>query len=218
MSTGGILIKIEAISLSYGAHRVIDDMSLEFGPGITVLMGHNGSGKSTLLKICALLERPSQGAVRFMEHGGEIAHDKYLMRRITMVFSKGGIFNSTVCANAAYGLRLRGIQGTELRDRTHAALDRVGLLAKIRQNALSLSSGESQRLALARAMAIAPEVLILDEPTASVDEANTAIIEGLISQLGRPGGPLIIMATHDREQATRLGGRVITISRGGLVG
>lgn len=217
MSGGDLVIRLESISVMYGAHRIINDMRLEFGTGITALMGHNGSGKSTLLRVCALLEPPTEGAVRFIEQGRDMDQDTTLKRRITMVLSRGGIFNATVCANTAYGLRLRGMRGRELRDRTHAALDKVGLLEKIKQNALSLSSGESQRLALARAMAIEPEVLILDEPTASVDEANTAIIEDLIAHLRRPDGPLVIMATHDRDQAERLASRVVTISKGRLL-
>jgi len=83
---------------------------------------------------------------------------------------------------------------------------------------LSLSSGETQRLALARAMVIAPYVLLLDEPTASVDEENSEIIEGLISELKKPGGPLVIMATHDRQQAERLSDRVLTLKKGKIEG
>ena len=213
-----LTLRLENVTVSYGAGNVLEAVSAECVSGVTALMGHNGSGKSTLLRVCALLEEPMAGSVRFIEEGRELPHDISLRRRVTMVLSKGGIFNSTVCANAAYGLRLRGLSGTELRERTHAILERVGLLPKIKQNALSLSSGETQRLALARAMVIAPDVLLLDEPTASVDEENSEIIEGLISELKKPGGPLVIMATHDRQQAERLSDRVITLRKGKIEG
>ena len=205
---------LDGLSRSYGDRSVLEDVSAEFTSGVAALMGPNGSGKSTLLRLCALIEEPTAGRVRFMDDGMELAHDMPLRRRITMVLAGGGIFNTTVCANAAYGLRLRGLRGAELRERTHAILDRVGLLDKTRQNARSLSSGETQRLALARAMAIGPDVLLLDEPTASVDEDNSVIIEGLIGELKKTGGPLVIMATHDRAQAERLADRVITLRRG----
>jgi tungstate transport system ATP-binding protein len=209
---------VENVSMRYGESSVLKSVGAEFSPGVTALMGPNGSGKSTLLRICALIEEPTAGSVRFMEEGSELPHEMSLRRRVTMVLSRGGIFNSSVCSNAAYGLRLRGLKGAELRERTHAILQRVGLLDKTKQNARSLSAGETQRLALARAMVIGPDVLLLDEPTASVDEDNSVIIEGLISGLKQPGGPLVIMATHDRQQAERLSDRVITLRKGKIEG
>ena len=214
-----LTLRLENVSVSYGTGNVLETVSAEFSSGVTALMGPNGSGKSTLMRVCALIEEPTAGSVRFMEEGRELSHDMALRRRVTMVLSKGGIFNSTVCSNAAYGLRLRGLRGAVLRERTHAILERVGLLDKVKQNALSLSSGETQRLALARAMVIGPDVLLLDEPTASVDEDNSVIIEGLISELKKePGGPLVIMATHDRQQAERLSDRVIFLRKGKIAG
>lgn len=213
-----ISLMLDNVSRTYGQSCVLESVSAEFSSGVIALMGPNGSGKSTLLRICALIEEPSSGSVGFIEDGRKLPMDIPLRRRVTMVLSGGGIFNSTVCANAAYGLRLRGLRGTELRDKTHAILQRVGLIEKIKQNARSLSSGETQRLALARAMVIEPDVLLLDEPTASVDEDNSVIIEELISGLKRPGGPLVIMATHDRQQAERLSDRVISLRKGNIVG
>jgi len=209
-----MVLRADNLTMNYGEARVLDGISAEFSPGVTALMGPNGSGKSTLLRLCALIDEPSLGRVRFVDDNVELVKDMGLRRRITMVLPRGGIFNSTVCANAAYGLKLRGLRGAGLREQTHAVLDKVGLLDKIKQSALSLSSGESQRLALARAMAIGPEVLLLDEPTASVDEDNSLIIEGLIAGLKRPGGPLVIMATHDRQQAERLSDRVLHLRKG----
>lgn len=197
-------LALHEVARSYGARTVISDISFAMSSGMAVLMGPNGSGKSTLMRLCAMIEEPTSGLVSFMEEGRALPKDEALRRRVTMVLSRGGIFNASVCRNAAYGLRIRGVRGKELAGRVHAMLERVGLLKKTKQNALSLSSGETQRLALARAMLIEPDVLLLDEPTASVDEGNTAIIEALILDLIRPGGPLVIMSTHDRAQAQRI--------------
>lgn len=215
--SGALSLKLTGVSLRYPEEEreVLGSIDLEVGGGITVLMGENGSGKSSLMNICALLTNPTTGSVTYTEAGRELGHDLALRRRISMVIPRGGIFNRSVCANAAYGLRVRGLRGAELRDRAHEALERVGLIDKLRQNALSLSSGEAQRLALARAMAIRPQMLLLDEPTASVDEDNTAIIEDIIGSLSSE--MTIVMATHDRGQAGRLGGRVVRLSRGRIV-
>ena len=212
-----LTLNLRDVSLLYAGEekKVLDDISLEVAGGITMLMGPNGSGKSSLMNICALLSPPTSGTVSYSDADGPVEDGLELRRRITMVIPRGGIFNSSVCANAAYGLKVRGIRGEALKHRAHDVLGRVGLLSKIKQNALSLSSGEAQRLALARAMAINPEALLLDEPTASVDEDNTGIIEGIISELGQ--SLTIIMATHDRAQAERLGAKVVLMSKGRLV-
>jgi tungstate transport system ATP-binding protein len=93
----------------------------------------------------------------------------------------------------------------------------VGLLHKAQQNALTLSSGETQRLGIARAMAIEPELLFLDEPTASIDEENTSIVEEIILALKRAGKTTVIMTTHDREQAERLADRVVLMRSGMII-
>lgn len=212
-------IRINDIRMSYGAKEVIAGVSLALEPGVTAIMGHNGCGKSTLIRIAALLEEPTSGAVRYMDEAGdELAHDMALRRRVTMVQSKAGLFNSSVLYNAAFGLTLRGVAKTEANERAMEILKQVGLDDKAHQNALSLSSGEQQRLAIARAMVIGPDVLMLDEPTASVDEENTAIIESLIERLGEGNGekPIVLLATHDRPQAERLASKVYTMSRGRL--
>jgi tungstate transport system ATP-binding protein len=208
-------LAISEIEKSYGRKKVLAGCTHAFANGVTAVMGPNGCGKSTLLRICALLEPPDSGAVRYY-HAREqsLPHDLDLMRRITLVLPGAGIFNATVWKNAAYGLMIRGVGRLQTGKRVKEILKTVGLYGRRRQNALTISSGEAQRLALARAMVLEPEVLFIDEPTASLDEENTAIVEELIFGMRRPGGPTVVIATHDRAQAERLADRIITIRNG----
>jgi len=182
--------------------------------GIYVLTGANGCGKSTFLRICALLEQPDKGKVRYLDGTDEAVEGITLMRRITLVLPKAGLFNMSVSRTVSYGLRVRGISRQETADRTRRILEFVGLSHKKDQNALTLSSGESQRIAIARALVIDPEVLFLDEPTASIDEQNVRIIEDIIRHLKQQGKTTVIMTTHDRGQAERLADRLLLLQRG----
>jgi len=196
------------IRKSYGGIEVLNGCSFDFPDlGVYTLTGPNGCGKSTFLRICAMLEPPDAGEAAYSDGNGVLPHSISLMRRVTLVLPKVGLFNAAVFRNAAYGLRLRGITGREAEDRVNHALELVGLARKRNQNALTLSSGEAQRLGIARALVIEPEVLFLDEPTASVDERNTALIEQIIQSLRREGNTIIVMTTHDRDQASRLADR-----------
>ncbi|MGC8938626.1 MAG: ATP-binding cassette domain-containing protein, partial [Thermodesulfovibrio sp.] len=166
------------ITKSYNGKLVLDSCSFSFEKsGIYVLMGPNGSGKSTLLRICALLENPDSGKVIYSESIKTIENNLNLRRRITLLLPNTGVFNTTVFKNVAYGLKVRGMNKKEIKARVEKALDFVGLLHKKEQNALTLSSGEVKRMGIARAIVLEPEVLFLDEPTASVDEENVEIIE-----------------------------------------
>jgi len=210
-----LTLSISGIAKEYKGRRVLDDCTFSFDHGnIFALMGPNGCGKSTLLRICALLDHASTGAVTYASGTDILPHDVPLRRRFTLVLSKVGLFNTTVFKNAAYGLKLRGLPGKVIEQKAAMALDAVGLTHKKNQHALTLSSGESQRLGLARAMAIEPEILFLDEPTASIDEKNTRIVEDIILGLRKSGRTTIIMSTHDKEQAARLADRVVRIHDG----
>jgi len=196
---------ITHIRKDYDDKPVLRDCSYAVnGNGTYVLMGPNGCGKSTLLRICSLLEEPDGGDLVFQENGMPLIRNLALRRRMTLVLPRTGVFNTTVFNNAAYGLKVRGMGGNLLKREVDRALDFVGLAHKSGQNALTLSSGETQRLGIARALAIGPEILFLDEPTASVDEENTAIIESIIHNLKKDGRSMVIMTTHDKEQAERL--------------
>ncbi len=198
-------LSVSHISKAYGGKPILKDCSATFdGRGTYVLMGPNGSGKSTFLRICALLERPDSGDLSFSSEEHPHRHDLSLRRRITLVLARTGVFNATVFKNVAYGPSIRGMQRSEMERRVMGALSFVGLQQKANQRALTLSSGETQRLGIARALVIEPEILFLDEPTASVDQENTEIIESIISAMKKDGRATVIMTTHDRDQAGRL--------------
>jgi tungstate transport system ATP-binding protein len=212
-----MILRIEHIRRDYAGRCVLQDCSHVFAQGgTTVLMGPNGSGKSTLLRICALLEPPDEGTLTY-EHGGTVLpHDLALRRRMTLVLPRTGVFNASVFDNVAYGLKVRHASPPAIAARVSEVLAMVGLDHKARQNGRTLSSGETQRLGLARALAIRPEILFLDEPTASVDEENTVLIEETIRSLRCEGKTAIVMTTHDRDQAERLADHLLMLRHGVL--
>ncbi len=212
----GLNLVAADIGKHYNGKPVLQGCSYTFDAGVHVLMGPNGSGKSTFLRICALLEPPDAGEIIYRTGGNALPHDAELMRRITLLLPKTGLFNTTVSGNVAYGLRIRGVEKSEILSRVERMLDFVHLSGRQDQNALTLSSGETQRLGIARALAIGPEVLFLDEPTASVDEENREIVENIILKMKRENGPVIVMTTHDRAQAERLADRILIMKDGKL--
>ncbi len=214
----GLTLELAHISKSYGGQQVIRECSYTFAKsGTYVIMGPNGSGKSTLLRIAALLERPDQGEVKFRNRDIPINHDIHLKRRITMVFPRVGVFNTTVFKNVAYGLQIRGVARQEIKHRVREVLELVGLSHRQLQRALTLSSGESMRLGLARALVLEPDVLFLDEPTTSIDVANTEIIEQVLRSVGNDRDLTLIIVTHDAAQAHRFKGRLLLMQDGKLV-
>jgi ABC-type multidrug transport system ATPase subunit len=210
-----VKLLISHIRKDYDGKPVLKDCSYSFSdPGVYVLMGPNGCGKSTLLRISSLLERPDGGDLLFQDNGAPLVQDISLRRRMTLVLPRTGVFNTTVSNNVAYGLSIRNLQKHAIKDNAQKALAFVGLEQKAKQNARTLSSGETQRLGIARALAIGPEILFLDEPTASVDVENTAIIEAIIANLKKDGRTMVILTTHDRDQAERLADRLLIMKEG----
>jgi tungstate transport system ATP-binding protein len=212
-----LTIATKQISKSYDNVNVLKDCSHVFEQGsLHALIGPNGSGKSTLLRLCGLIELPDKGLITYHENDHVIEHTLELRRRISLVFSKDGLFNTTVFRNASYGLKIRGTGFSERNGRVKEILKTVGLWEKRKQNAKTLSAGEGQRLALARALVTDPEIILLDEPTASLDPANTAIIEQTIKKLIKDKRKTVIMATHNMFQAQRLSDRIIFMHEGEL--
>ncbi len=211
-------LNVSNISKSYNGKTVLQGCSVAFEKGgVYALMGPNGSGKSTFLRICALLEAPDKGKVDYLSGNDIVRNDMGLRRRITLVLPKVGIFNTTVYKNMIYGLEIRGLENNEIRQRADRMLQFVGLSHKKTHNAITLSTGESQRLGIARAMVIEPEMLFLDEPTVSTDQENTGIIESIILDMKKKGMSTVIITTHDPAQAERLSGRVLTMRDGKII-
>ena len=213
-----IVLKIEGVTKFYNAKPVLTNCSFSFDKkGIYVLRGSNGAGKSTLLRICALLEMPDKGDIAFYSSGTRISKNLVLQRQISLVLPKVGVFNRSVAANVAYPLKIRHIPQPDVIRRVEQILELVGLSHKKNQPALTLSSGETQRMGMARALVIEPAILFLDEPTASIDDENTLIIENLLETLKQNGRTTIIMTTHDSGQAHRVGDHLLRLKNGRLI-
>ena len=193
--------------LERAGKRLIDgiDLTLAAGP-VTMVMGPNGAGKSLLLRLLHGLIAPTAGEVRW--NGGSLGED--VRRRQAMVFQRPVLLRRSVAANIDFVLRLRGEASAGHR---HEILAQVGLDGHAGQPARLLSGGEQQRLALARALALEPEVLFLDEPTASLDPASVHAIEQAVSA-AHARGTKVVFVTHDVGQARRLADEVIFLHRG----
>ena len=214
----GLNLEVAGIVKSYNGQAVLRECSFDFAQGRTyALLGQNGSGKSTFMRIAALLEPPDAGEVRYSDHGAALPHDLGLRRRITLLLPRIGVFNTSVFHNVAYGLKIRGRSVHAVEDRVNEVLGTVGLLHKRRQNGLDLSSGETKRLGIARALVIEPEVFLLDEPTANLDPKNAEIIEQIIFSMKTAGKSTIIVVTHDPAQARRLGDQPLVMDHGQIV-
>jgi len=211
----GVRLTVSNIYKYYNGISLFENCSYTFDrSGVYVLMGPNGSGKSTFLRMCALLENPDRGEINYFESNRVLPKDINLMRRITLLLPEVGVFNTTVFKNVAYGLKIRGFKNNKIKEKVEEALQFVRLIHKKEQNALTLSTGETKRMGIARALVLEPEVLFLDEPTASVDWKNTEIIENIIIQLKQRLNSIIIIATHDKESASRVGDFLLYIREG----
>jgi tungstate transport system ATP-binding protein len=198
------------VSLRAGSTTILDRVSLTIAPGApTLIVGPNGAGKTSLLRICMGLEAPTSGSVSW---GGRA--DRAMARR-AILFQRPVMLRRTAAANVAYALAQAGTPRNQRGGRVAALLERVGLSDLAQRPARLLSGGEQQRLALARALARDPEVLLLDEPTANLDPAATRSVEEIVLSAAR-SGIKIVMASHDLGQVRRLAGEVIFLARGAL--
>lgn len=208
-------LRLKYVSKTYGNKPIIEQCSYLFeDKAVYVIMGGNGVGKSTLLRMCALIEQPDSGEIFYSEDKNILNKDICLRRRFTIVLPAIGVFNSSVCDNVLYGLKIRGVSKKKAELMVGEALDFVGLGDRFKQSALSLSSGEKQRLGIARAIAIKPEILFLDEPTASVDKDNSEIIDSIIFAIKENYGAKVIMTTHDLKQADKLADFKLVLENG----
>ena len=171
--------------------------------GVLGLLGPTGAGKSTLLRMLAGVQRPDSGQLRYGEHAADAGPLPIAVQRsITMVFQHPLPLDATVRANVEYGLRLRGVRDPE---RVDAVLGRLGLAPLAAQSAQTLSGGQRQLVALARALVIRPRVLLLDEPTANLDPARVALVEQVVhEEQQQRDGLTVVWATHNLFQARRV--------------
>lgn len=195
----------------------IDGLAIERGR-ITALIGANGAGKTTLLQILAFLDTPSSGQVSFLgetvEFGGSALLE--LRRRIVLVDQYPILFTGSVQRNLEFGLKVRGVERAERLHRVTQALDLVGMGEFLHARAEKLSGGETKRIALARALALRPAVLLCDEPTANVDFEHQEVILNTLERANGEENISIVFSTHALEQAERLADTLVTLKGGRL--
>ena len=212
-ATGRILpLVLRDVCFGAGERLIIDRVSAEIAAGpSTIVLGANGAGKSVLMRLMHGLLMPTAGEIAWNESDPERRR-----RRQAMVFQRPVLLRRSALANVAYALKVARVPHGERERLAVEALESVGLMQLAQRPARVLSGGEQQRLALARAWALHPEVLFLDEPTASLDPSATREIERVIRAFDA-AGTKIIMATHNLGQVRRLGDEVLYIHQGRLV-
>lgn len=199
-----------------GTILAIGSLAVESGE-ILVVLGPTGAGKSTLLRVLHLLEPPDAGTVRW--HGEAVAWPPALAlrRRATMAFQDPLLFHGTVAENVEFALRLRGLSHARRVDRVRTALAALGIAHLAQRPARTLSGGEAQRTALARALVIEPELLLLDEPLAALDAPIRESLRGELRALLKARGTTCVFVTHDQDEAWALADRVAVLDRGRII-
>jgi tungstate transport system ATP-binding protein len=206
-----IPIVLEDVSVIVRGVTILDRISLSFGDDApTVLIGPNGAGKTTLLRVAMGLMTPTSGRVSW---GG---HTESVAGRCAIVFQRPVMLRRSAAGNLRYALKAAGAPRAERRERVAKLLAQVGLAGLGERPARKLSGGEQQRLALARALAREPQVLFLDEPTASLDPAATKAVEDVVRSVATRGIK-VVMSTHDLGEAKRLAGEIVLLHRGRVI-
>ena len=212
------IVELENIHKNYENLQVLKDINLKIKKGTsTALIGPTGSGKTVLLRLIDLLEKPSSGTFYFegMDANESNSVRLGIRRQIGMVFQKPLAFKASVYENVAYGLKIRG-EKENIDEKIKESLEVIGLEGYNNRNALKLSGGETQRLALARAMITDPKLLLLDEPTANLDPLSTNKMEELITKINKEFETTIIMTTHDLSQGQKLSDRMVILNNGSI--
>ncbi|MCK9507416.1 MAG: phosphate ABC transporter ATP-binding protein [Pigmentiphaga sp.] len=198
------LVRLNDVSAQYGNLRALKDISLSIQPGERVaLVGANGSGKSTLLRVVHGLHRIETGQLHSPPR-----------RRQAMVFQRPFLLRASIRFNLMLGLLLRGWRWRDARQQAEQALARVQLSSLIQRNARALSGGQQQRVALAQAWACQPALLLLDEPTASLDPRSKREVEDLMQEFAQQTDTTLIFSSHNLGQVKRLASRVIYLENG----
>jgi tungstate transport system ATP-binding protein len=203
----GLPIRCADAAVFHNGTRLVGDVDVTIERGtFTAVLGPNGSGKSTLLRLLHGLAAPATGTIRWGTHAARPPGQ-------AMVFQRAVLLRRSAAGNIRHALKLAGVRGAEAQRRVTEALSTVGLSAIAQRPARVLSGGEQQRLALARAWALAPDVLFLDEPTASLDPATARAVEAIVIDF-HGLGTTIVMTTHHLPQAKRLADSVVFLCAG----
>jgi molybdopterin-binding protein len=209
------LLSAQSIIKKYAEGFALQDVSIDIDEReFVALIGPNGAGKTTLLRILAAIESADSGTVLY--RGSNVASEE-LRRKSTMIFQTAVMFNSSVFDNIAYGLKLRHVSSGEVRRRVSQALRKVELEGYEERKAKGLSGGERQRVSIARALALEPEILLLDEPTANLDPRSTAALNRTLEGIKRDDSVTAVLSTHGLPQVEELCDRIALIVEGRLV-
>ncbi len=215
-----MLYEISQLTKVYGRSTVLNIPSLEIEQGrIYALIGPNGAGKTTLLNILGFLDIPTGGSLRFQSKPVRYTASELqnLRKVVVMVDQHPILFTTTVYKNLDFGLKIRGMSQRDRGRIIDETLELVGMRSFAGARAHLLSGGETQRIALARALALSPEVFLCDEPTSSVDVEHQQIILNTLRQINEEKRINVIFTTHDRSQASLLAHRILVLDRGSLI-
>ena len=213
---GEAVLRTDHLGRRAGEVWIVRDISLAVHRGeLLGIVGPSGSGKSSLLRLLNRLDEPTSGTVYLEEQDYRNIPPRELRRRVGMVTQRPFLFPGNVASNLRFGPAQRREALAD--DEIGRLLERVGLPGFGGRNIANLSGGEQQRVSLARALANRPEILLLDEPTAALDEQAKVGVENLIRSLVDSGEQTFVLVTHDREQARRVCDRVAMMEQGGLV-
>ena len=210
------MIDLKNVTKTFSDTLALNHINLHFdNKGVFTIIGPSGAGKTTLLKILALLLKPTKGKIFVNNVNVDNNMRHSLRRKFTMVFQNALFFNSNVHDNISYGLKIRNLPSDEVEKRIRDVLKRFGLIELEKKLMSELSVGQMQRVSLARAFVLEPDILFLDEPTANLDPENNSIMEKEILSFSKTKP--VVMSTHNIMQIYRIADRVAFLSDGSLI-
>ena len=212
------VVALHGVQVARAGRTVLEIPELAVDAGqVLAVIGPNGAGKSTLLRVMGLLEAATAGSVRFQGEPVSPSHGLAVRRRMASVFQEPLLADATVRDNVALGLRFRGLDDGRAAPRVEAWLTRLGIAPLAARQARTLSGGEAQRTALARALVLEPELLLLDEPFSALDQPTREALLDDFGRILRQDRTTTVLVTHDRGEAMTLGDRVGVLMGGRLV-
>ena len=215
-----MIYELKGVTKEYSGKKVLDIDSLGIeGGAVTALLGPNGAGKTTLLSILAFLSSPTSGSLTYSGRAVEFSESALqpLRREVVLISQHPIMFTGSVYKNVGFGLRMRGVEKSRRRAMIEKSLELVGMESFAQEKAHKLSGGETQRIAIARALVLSPRVILCDEPIANVDSQNQAVIISLLRQINKEQGITVIFTSHDALWAKDLAHNYIFLDQGGPV-